>query len=208
MLQVTALCCVRGEREIIRDLTFSVGAGQWAHIRGENGAGKTTLLKALTGLMRPASGTVTWNGQQIDRNRDDYHRALSYLGHANALKDDMDASENLHAACAIADAPPLRPVGDALRLLGLNPGNRSPLRALSQGQKRRVALARLALTPARLWILDEPLAALDTGAMGALCGLMDRHLEDGGTLVLTSHQAVGLARPPIEIRLDSAEART
>ena len=132
MLEVNALCCVRGEREIIRNLSFAVGDGQWAHVRGENGAGKTTLLKALTGLLRPASGTVTWNNQPIDKEREDYHRSLAYLGHSNALKDDMDAEENLQIACAIAGAPPVRPVAEALRLLGLNPANRSPMRALSQ----------------------------------------------------------------------------
>ena len=203
MLQVSALCCVRGEREIFHDLSFSVGAGEWVHARGENGAGKTTLLKALCGLLRPAAGAVTWNGQPLGDIRDEYHRALAYLGHATALKDDMDASENLRAACAIADAPPLRGIGEALRMLGLDPSDSAPVRTLSQGQKRRVALARLALTPANLWILDEPLAALDTGAVASVLELLDRHLGQGGSLVLTSHQAVDLSRPAREVWVGS-----
>ena len=204
MLEVSALCCVRGEREIFQDLTFSVGPGEWIHVRGENGAGKTTLLKALCGLLRPMKGVVTWMGQPIDQSRDEYHRALAYLGHATALKDDMDASENLLASCAVADAPPVRPIGDALRMLGLNPANRAPVRTHSQGQKRRVGLARLALTPAKLWILDEPLAALDTGAVASILRLLDHHLEQGGSLVLTSHQAVDLTRPVHEVWVGAA----
>lgn len=199
MLEVSALCCTRGEREIFRDLSFSVSAGECVHVRGENGAGKTTLLKALCGLLRPLSGAVTWQGQPLGEIRDDYHRALAYLGHATALKDDMDASENLMAACAVADAPPVRPIGEALRMLGLNPSNNNPVRTLSQGQKRRAGLARLALSPAKLWILDEPLAALDTGAVTSILGLLDFHLDQGGSLVLTSHQPVELTHPVREV---------
>jgi len=199
MLDVSALCCVRGERDIFHDLTFSVGPGEWVHVRGENGAGKTTLLKALCGLLRPMKGAVTWKGQPLDQIRDEYHRALVYLGHATALKDDMNASENLRAACAVADASPVRSIGEALHMLGLPASNNAPVRTLSQGQKRRVGLARLALTSAKLWILDEPLAALDAGAMASVRGLLDHHLEQGGSLVLTSHQAVNLARPAREV---------
>ena len=204
MLEVLALCCARGEREIFHDVTFSVGAGEWVHVRGENGAGKTTLLKALCGLLRPMAGAVAWNGQRVDQIRDAYHRALAYLGHATALKDDMDASENLRAACAIADAPPVRAIGEALHILGLDPSDRAPVRTLSQGQKRRVALARLALTPAKLWILDEPLAALDAGAVASVLALLDRHLDQGGSLVLTSHQSVVLARSAREVWVGAA----
>lgn len=194
MLEVSALCCQRGERDVFRDVTFTVAAGEWVQVRGENGAGKTTLLKALTGLLRPTAGTVTWKGQPIDADRDEFHRALCYLGHANGIKDDLDASENLHAACAVAGAPSNQEIEKALRTLGLDPWNKTPVRTLSQGQKRRVALARLALVDAKLWILDEPFAALDPGAVTSVTSLMDRHLDQGGALVLTSHQPATLSR--------------
>jgi heme exporter protein A len=194
MLLVSALCCMRGEREVFRDVTFSLAQGQWIHVRGENGAGKTTLLKALTGLLRPEQGTVTWNGQAIETVREDYHHDLFYLGHANGMKDDLDAAENLRAACAIAGTTKVPDIAAALRSLGLNPQNKTPVRSLSQGQKRRVALARLALAEAKLWILDEPFAALDAGAVTTVVNLMDRHLDQGGALVLTSHQATPLTR--------------
>ena len=95
MLEVSALCCTRGEREIFRNVSFALADGAWIHVRGENGAGKTTLLKALTGLLRPASGSVAWNGIPLHESGDDFHRDLLYLGHANGMKDDLDAAENL-----------------------------------------------------------------------------------------------------------------
>ena len=199
MLEVSTLCCLRGEREVFRDVTFSVGSGQWVHVRGENGAGKTTLLRALTGLLRPTAGTIAWNGQTLHALGEEYHRSILYLGHANGIKDDLDAQENLRAVQAIADSSSEVQVTDAMRALGLDPANTTPIRALSQGQKRRVALARLALGDARLWILDEPFAALDTGAISSVLALMDRHLKKGGALVLTRHQTVALTQPGTEV---------
>jgi heme exporter protein A len=193
MLEVSALCCTRGEREIFRNVSFALADGAWIHVRGENGAGKTTLLKALTGLLRPASGSVAWNGIPLHESGDDFHRDLLYLGHANGMKDDLDAAENLMITGAVAGAPTTAEIALAMRELGLNPLNRRPVRSLSQGQKRRVALSRLALGRTRLWILDEPFAALDTTAVASVARLMDRHLERGGTLVLTSHQEIPLA---------------
>jgi heme exporter protein A len=206
MLEVSALCCMRGEREVFRDVTFSLAPGQWIHVRGENGAGKTTLLKALTGLLRPSSGTVRWNSKALETVREEYHHDLFYLGHANGIKDDLDAAENLRAACAIAGATPAPGIGDALRSLGLNPMDQTPVRSLSQGQKRRVALARLALVEAKLWILDEPFAALDAGAVTAVVNLMDRHLDRGGALVLTSHQATPLTRGGTDVWIGAPSA--
>lgn len=199
MLEVSALCCMRGEREIFRDMSFVLADGAWIHIRGENGAGKTTLLKALTGLLRPASGSVAWNGIPLHESRDDFHRDLLYLGHANGIKDDLDAAENLMLAGSIVDAPTAAEITLAMRELGLNPSNRTPVRSLSQGQKRRVALSRLALGRTKLWILDEPFAALDTAAVASVCRLMDRHLDRGGALVLTSHQEVPLGGRGTEV---------
>lgn len=193
MLEVSTLCCLRGEREVFRDVTFAVGPGAWLHVRGENGAGKTTLLRAVTGLLRPTAGTITWNGKTLHALGEDYHRTILYLGHSNGIKDDLDALENLRSAHAIADPASGATVIDAMRALGLDPANTTPIRSLSQGQKRRVALARLALGDAMLWILDEPFAALDSGAISSVLLLMDRHLKQGGTLVLTSHQPVPLA---------------
>ncbi|MFM9968263.1 MAG: cytochrome c biogenesis heme-transporting ATPase CcmA [Burkholderiales bacterium] len=198
MLQVSALCCLRGEREIFRDLSFSVGPGHWAQVRGQNGAGKTTLLRTLAGLICPASGDITWKGIATSAIRDQYCCNLCFLGHANGIKDDLDCVENLEVWRAIAACKSNTGSDAALRSLGLEPTTR-PTRQLSQGQKRRVALARLALTEAKLWILDEPFAALDDAAIENVAKLMDRHLANGGILVLSSHQPVPLSTPGMDV---------
>jgi heme exporter protein A len=207
MLEVSALCCMRGEREIFRDVNFVLAGGEWIHVRGENGAGKTTLLRTLTGLLQPASGSVAWNGIPLHESLDDFHRDLLYLGHANGIKDDLNAAENLMMAGSIANAPATAEIARAMRSLGLNPQNGTPVRSLSQGQKRRVALSRLAFGRSKLWILDEPFAALDAAAVTSVAGLVDCHLERGGSLVLTSHQDVPIGRQGSEVWVGSSQKK-
>ncbi len=201
MLEVSALACMRGEREIFQDLNFCVRAGEWLHVRGENGAGKTTLLRSLCGLLRPTRGTVNWQGQSIHTLGEAFHRDLAYVGHATGLKDELSAEENLRVACASAGLQAARPPAAALQALGIDPRGNAPVRAFSQGQKRRVALARLALVTARLWILDEPLAALDAPAIERVTGLIEEHLARQGVVVFSSHQPLALAAAGSEILL-------
>jgi heme exporter protein A len=191
-LSVQDLQARRGRRVLFSGLTWRAEAGQLLRVAGANGAGKTTLLRMLVGLSSPAGGRVCWQAQAIAAQRDAFHRELVYLGHAAALKDDLTALENLQALCALGgDTVPRPEAAAALAQAGLKGRELLPARVLSQGQRRRVALARLALAgERRLWVLDEPFNALDTAATDWLAGLLRARLAGGGIVVLTSHQPV------------------
>ena len=191
MLAATALECIRGDRTLFAGVSFALAAGAGLLVQGANGTGKTSLLRILVGLSPPAQGAVTWDGQPIRSLGEGYRRDLLWCGHANALKDDLSALENVRAAAALAG----RPIAEgearaALERAGVGAQAELPARSLSQGQKRRTALARLLFARAKLWVLDEPVAALDTGGVGWLAAALDRHLEAGGLAVVTSHQPV------------------
>jgi heme exporter protein A len=194
MLTATHLACSRGERRLFGDLSFAVAPGGWLHVTGENGAGKTTLLRTLVGLSPADAGEILWNGTPVRDHRDDYHRLLIYLGHQAALKDELTPLENLQLALALEGHPVSEAEAlTALETMGLRGREDLPARYLSAGQKRRVLLARLLLRPAPLWVLDEPFNALDRAAVELLGVLLEAHLERGGMVVLTSHQAVPIA---------------
>jgi len=163
-------------------------------VRGENGVGKTSLLRILTGLSKPESGDVLWNGLSISREPSQYHRDLLFLGHRDALKEDLTALENLQLYAALDDISLSDDVAlAALWRFGLRGREHLPVNCLSAGQKRRVLMARMLTRQARLWILDEPFNALDIHAVQALQDLIAEHIEQGGLVVLTSHQEVQLA---------------
>jgi heme exporter protein A len=191
-LSVEDLEARRGRRVLFTGLTWRAAGGQLLRVTGANGAGKTTLMRMLVGLSTPAAGQIRWIDKPIGAQRDAFHRELVYLGHAAALKDDLTALENLQALCALAgDTVPRADAVAALAQAGLQGREHLPARVLSQGQRRRVALARLAVAgPRRLWVLDEPFNALDTAATEWLAGLLRQRLADGGIVVLTSHQPV------------------
>lgn len=193
MLEVSALSCRRGDRRLFSELDFQLDAGQLLHLRGSNGSGKTTLLRALCGLLRPEAGHIRWRGESIERLAEDYYRELLYLGHLNGIKGDLTALENLRIATRLAGRGyPSGEIEAALTRIGLGGFADLPCRMLSQGQKKRVALARLLLNQAPLWILDEPFTALDVGAVALLDELLRAHVESGGLVVLTTHQALTL----------------
>jgi heme exporter protein A len=195
MLSVTDLGCSRGERPLFRHLGFSLAPGQWLHVTGDNGAGKTTLLRTVVGLAAPDHGSVTWLGHPIQRQRQSFHRDLCYLGHHNAVKEELSPIENLLTSAALTgQAVDEVQARAALLTLGLAGHGRLPTRFLSAGQKRRVLLARLLLRPATLWVLDEPFAALDAAAVEWLGQRLSQHLASGGMALLSSHQPVPL--PP------------
>ena len=194
-LQTRDLACERGGKTLFAGLNLSVTPGQSLHLQGDNGSGKTSLLRLLCGLSPPAAGEVVWRGEPVAQARETYERDMLYLGHALALKEGLSALENLHFAAALMDQDwSVDAAMAALRQMGLRGREHLPLQVLSQGQKRRVALARLCLSPAPLWLLDEPFVALDSAACDVLQGLMQTHVARGGMVVFTSHQAVHWAR--------------
>ncbi|MGQ0752321.1 MAG: cytochrome c biogenesis heme-transporting ATPase CcmA [Betaproteobacteria bacterium] len=195
MLEASELTCVRGERRLFENLAFTLEPGTLLRIAGANGSGKTSLLRIICGLAMPAHGEVRWQGQTIRKLREEYHRRLVYIGHLPAVKDDLTAAENVDVSCALSGA---RASADerrrALERLGLSRYADLPARHLSQGQRRRVALARLvASTGSTLWVLDEPFTALDASAVALVVQLITAHLARGGIVVITSHQEVAVS---------------
>lgn len=195
MLKVVNLEGIRGERKVFEGVSFELKAGQCLLVEGSNGSGKTTLLRTLVGLIPASTKTILWNGYPIRQLGDEYRRELLYSGHLVALKEELSATENLVAAIALANQsvdPSI--VRDALCGSGLKGREDLPVRNLSQGQKRRVNLARLLLERRTLWVLDEPLTALDAAACQWLEGLIGKHLGDGGMAIVVSHQELALTK--------------
>jgi heme exporter protein A len=194
MLELRSVTCVRGSRTLFSALDSRAVAGQLLRVQGSNGSGKTSLLRMVCGLLSPTEGQVLWRGHTPAQQAEEFNRQLVYLGHAAALKDDLSAQENLGIACLLGGlAVPPGQARLALQEAGLAGRERMPARQLSQGQRRRVALARLVLAATvPLWVLDEPFNALDSTATGWLCGLITAQLTRGGVVVLTSHQALPL----------------
>ncbi len=193
MLQGISLACVRGDRELFRDINFSLEAGGLMQVRGPNGSGKTSLLRMLCGLSNPAAGEILWNGAAIRSLNGDYFAAMTYIGHLSGTKDDLTVIENLRISSALAgfeinDTQ----ASEALEYIGLGGREVLPVKVLSQGQRRRVALARLLACKTSLWILDEPLVALDVLAVKLIQGLLEQHLKHGGMVVMTTHQEIDL----------------
>ncbi|MEY3253914.1 MAG: cytochrome c biosis ATP-binding export protein CcmA [Pseudomonadota bacterium] len=206
-LDVRELACERGERLLFQQLSFTLGSGQLLLVQGGNGQGKTSLLRLLAGLGRPDAGQVCWRGEPLARCRDRYHREMAYLGHANGIKDELDPAENLRFNDGLHDRPSDADKATAtLKRLGLARCLDLPCRALSFGQRRRVALAALLLAEARLWILDEPLTGLDVGAVALGESLIREHLQAGGLVVATTHQALNLEGVEVQHLLVGAAA--
>ena len=189
MLECIGLECVRGDRTLFSDLNFSVKEGELLHLKGANGSGKTSLMRMLTGLMSPAEGEIQWNGQNIRKLREEYQKDMLYIGHLPGIKGDLSALENLRVNNALnGNEISEDEAWQALGKIGLKGREDLPARVLSQGQGRRVALARMLVSKAKLWILDEPFVALDVKAVAMLQDVLDEHLRRKGIIVLTTHQ--------------------
>lgn len=188
-----ALVCVRGERQVFAGVAFRLAASGALILRGPNGAGKSSLLRLMAGLMPPAVGHLSWDGTPIDRDPEAHRARLHYVGHLDAIKATLTVAENVAFPAslrhgALDDAP----VASALAAFGLDDLADLPARYLSQGQRRRVALARLLAAPARLWLLDEPTLALDAASHEALVSVIAAHRAKGGLLVAATHAAIEL----------------
>lgn len=203
-LSLIDVSCRRGDRLLFKDVNLELGAGHALWLRGRNGRGKTSLLRLACGLAVPESGRVLWDGVAVRRSAGYAERRL-YIGHANALKEDLTVVESLRFLAHLhGRAHDPASLGAALARVGMASRRDAPVRTLSQGQRRRAALARLALEhSASLWILDEPYDALDVDGIACVNALLHEHLARRGSVMLTSHLSPGPGAPPMsEFDLD------
>lgn len=178
----------RGERHVLRGLSLEAATGDCVHLAGPNGSGKTTLLRVLAGLLAPEQGGVSWRGQPIGADRDAYAATISYLGHSDGLKPDFTARENLAFECGLRRMLGASDIDGVLTQVGLSAARGQPARSLSAGQRRRLAMARVILSQAGLWLLDEPFTNLDTDGVQMIAGVVAQHLDAGGAALIASHQ--------------------
>lgn len=200
MLQAVALSCTRGERRLFSDVNVTVRPGTLLAVVGENGSGKTSFVRMLCTFLPPEEGAILWQGQDIRRLKEQYCAQLTYIGHLNGVKDDLTPIENLTVSASVTgDHSSSDLVREALEAVGLKcQVHRLPTRVLSQGQKRRVALARLWLSTRPLWLLDEPFTSLDAAATGLVTERLRSHLEQGGMAVVVTHQEVALPAETVQ----------
>jgi len=194
MLEAMNLGCARGERRLFSGLNFSLPAGTFLQAFGPNGSGKTSLLRIVCGLTAPAAGEVRWDGTNIRRLGEEYFAQIAYVAHQNGIKDELDPVENLRISCGVAgNALSKRKAQVVLERVGLSKQKDLPARLLSAGQRRRLALSRLLASPAKLWILDEPLASLDDDGATLALNLISEHLTNDGMAIIATHQEMGLS---------------
>jgi heme exporter protein A len=196
-LTADALHLWRGEQHVLRGISFALDGGQCLQVTGANGAGKTTLLRALCGLVPVDQGQIRWRGRDIHQHSAEFHAELSYLGHDNGFKGELTAMENLRFDLALRRRAQEAEIAHALARSGLAEASGQLLRRLSAGQRRRVALARLVLSDAALWLLDEPASNLDAQGQGLLRELLGAHLHAGGAAVVATHQPLELPAPQL-----------
>ncbi|CAH0304421.1 heme ABC exporter ATP-binding protein CcmA [Roseomonas sp. CECT 9278] len=183
VLEARDLACLRGDRAVFAGLSFTLNAGEALLLTGANGAGKSTLLRILSSLLRPADGVVSWRGEDIAADPPAHAMRLRYLSHQDALKPALSVAENLAFFARLGGGD----VAAALDALALAPLADLPARVLSSGQKRRLALARLALAPVPLWLLDEPTTGVDAASVERLRPLLAAHRAAGGMVVAATH---------------------
>lgn len=194
MLEVTNLGCIRGHRTLFRDVNFTVQPGNLLQLRGANGSGKTSLLRIVCGLMAPEHGDVRWEGAKIRSLGEDYSRSLIYLGHRNGIKEELSSLENLRISAGLSGFDlSVEKAKAALKQVGLSGRENLPARFLSEGQRRRAALARLVACNTKLWILDEVLASLDAAAVKLVESLLESHLSNKGLALVATHHELNLS---------------
>ncbi len=196
-LEARSLSCVRGERTLFKNLSFTLRPGEPCQVVGSNGTGKTTLLRALCGLTLPASGEVCWGGRELRHVYHEFLANVTYVGHSAAVKLDLSAEENLQFDESLGHA--LTGVSNKwlLERLDLRSCAHLPCRELSAGQRRRVALGKLLTRRASVWLLDEPFTSIDQGGIEILTTIMDQHLAAGGILAVATHQPIAFRKATI-----------
>lgn len=187
-LEGRAINVWRGDRHILRDVSFSLQGGEFLKLTGPNGVGKTTLIRVVCGLLPAETGAVEWRGKPVDSSNDEYHAEMTYLGHLNSLKADLTARENLEFLGGLRERLTDADIDGALDRVGILSRGDLAARSLSAGQKRRLALARLLLSGAILWILDEPVTNLDVAGVDLVEDLVREHVGRGGLALAAAHQ--------------------
>ena len=199
-LSADNLTLIRGERCLFEGLGFSLGSGELLLLEGRNGCGKTSLMRAIAGMLSLESGEVLWNDVAVLKQRQTFHGALVWLAHRTGLKGDLNMVENLQFEAALR-AQSHRDHEEVFARLGIERLRRLPLRSLSAGQQRRVALARMLLADVPLWLMDEPFTNLDREGRALVMQLVEEHLAGGGLCVMAAHQDVEISAPVTKIRM-------
>ncbi|MDA9982448.1 cytochrome c biogenesis heme-transporting ATPase CcmA [Gammaproteobacteria bacterium] len=187
-LKVENLGCERNDRYLFSGLNFELASGELIRVDGANGSGKTTLLRMASGLLPVDEGIVCWGDRPIQKNRADYMSELLFVGHKTGIKDELTAEENLRIDHSLAGGQSGVSYESALDRLDIAQCRHQLCRQLSAGQRQRVALARLLISVVRLWVLDEPLTALDRSAQNIVRDMLEEHVGAGGMALITSHQ--------------------
>lgn len=194
MLEVTNLECVRGDRKLFSNISFSMTPGTLLQLTGPNGSGKTSLLRIVCGLMAPENGEVRWQSANIRSLGEEYSQSFTYVGHRNGVKEELSSLENLRVSSGLTGINLTREEArQALEQVGLAGRENLPARFLSEGQRRRLALARLLAGNSPLWVLDEVLASLDSAAVRLVKSLIEEHLSKGGMAIVATHQELMLS---------------
>lgn len=202
LLQVENLFCERDERILFEDLNFSLNLGEVIQIEGQNGSGKTTLLRILSGLSNNFEGEIYWQGEPVSDVNDEFRSELLYFGHHPGVKAILSPEENLRWYAAMHPGIDESQIFPALEKVGLRGYEDSPCHTLSAGQNRRVSLARLYLSKAKLWILDEPFTAIDKKGVAEKENLILEHASNGGSVILTTHHELGVGDKIRRLNLD------
>jgi heme exporter protein A len=185
---------VRGDRLLFSDVSFSLAPGTFLQLTGPNGSGKTSLLRIICGLMSPESGEVRWQGAKIGTLAEEYFQTITYSGHRSAVKEELSSLENLRISSGLMGAAvSLEVAQNALARVGLAGRENLPARFLSEGQRRRAALARLITCNTKLWLLDEVLASLDHAAGELIEAIINEHLDRGGLAIVATHQELHIS---------------
>lgn len=203
--EARSLECIRDDRVLFDDLCFTINPGEALVLEGRNGSGKTSLLRIICGIRLPESGQVLWEGEDIFRLGPEFNEFTAYLGHKDGSKLDLTPLENLRIAQGLGKARDDITLEEALDQVGLFGFEDIPTRNLSAGQQRRLAIARLLVTDAKLWILDEPFTSLDRKGIEQMERLFEGHLQRGGMAAMTTHHRVGFKDEIKLIRINLSE---
>jgi len=199
-LSANDLTLIRGESCLFKDLSFTINAGELLVLEGQNGSGKTSLIRAMLGMLNFESGEVLWNDIPINKQRQEFHGSLIWLSHRTGLKKDLTLQENLHFEGALRSKLDVDQ-SQILKKLNIFDLKDLPIRSMSAGQQRRVALARLLLFDAPIWLLDEPFTNLDDEGQNIVLDLINSHLSSGGICVIAAHQEFNINASKIKVRL-------